>query len=378
MKILVSGASGLIGKSLCEALDQSGDTVYHLVRDRKQVSDRTIFWDPEQGIVDKNALEGFDAVVNLAGENIAGRWTSEKKRLILDSRVKSTRTLVDALTQLKNPPKVLINASAIGYYGDQGSEMCIETSQSGSGFLADVCRQWEEAAYPAEQKGIRTVYLRTGIVLSRDGGALAKMLPVFQLGAGGALGSGEQYMSWIAIDDLIGIILFALNDASLKGPVNAVAPVPVTNAVFTKTLGDALQRSTPFTVPAAMLKLIFGSEMAQEMLLGSTRASPAKVLSEGYLFKYPDLPSAFKELLHKRGGNMDSQNKQKSDKSFVATLLFCLLLGTLGVHRFYVGKIGTGILMLITLGGFGLWMLIDFILIVSMRFRDKEGFYIEP
>lgn len=375
MKVLVSGASGLIGKALCDSLHQSGDTVYRLVRDEKQVSENAIFWNPEQGIIDHEALEGFDAVVNLAGENIGSRWTPSKKRQILESRVKSTKTLADALMKLAQPPHVLITASAIGYYGDQGGEMCIETSPSGTGFLADVCRQWEAAASPAETKGIRTVYLRIGIVLSPNGGALAKMLPIFRFGMGGILGSGKQFMSWIAIEDLIGIIQFALIHGI--GPINAVAPVPVTNEVFTKTLGDLLNRPTPFPVPAVLLKMVFGKEMAEDIFLGSTRVSPAKILSEGYLFKYPDLQSALKALL-KQGEKMKPHEGQKSDKSFVATLLFCLLLGTLGVHRFYVGKIGTGILMLITLGGFGLWMLIDFILIVSMRFRDKEGFYIEP
>lgn len=379
MKVLISGASGLIGKSLQKALKTSGDQVFTFVRDRGKMSEHAIFWEPDNNLVDIASLEGFDAVVHLAGENIAsGRWSEEQKNHILDSRIKSTKTLVDALTRLKQPPKVLISASAIGYYGDRGDEVCTEETSSGLGFLPDVCRQWEQAAIPAEKMGIRTIFLRTGIVLSAEGGALSKMLPPFKLGLGGILGSGSQYMSWITLDDLVNIILFAIENEEVKGPINAVAPHAVTNEEFTKTLGKVLDRPTVFPMPAFVLRLLFGNEKADEVLLGSTYVEPKQLMLSGYVFKYPDLESALIQIIRSEAEKMGTQEGVKSEKSFIATLLFCLILGTLGVHRFYVGKIGTGILMLITLGGFGIWTIIDFILIVSMRFRDKQGLLIEP
>jgi uncharacterized protein (TIGR01777 family) len=330
------------------------------------------------GLIDITALEGFDAVVNLAGENIAVKWTEDQKQKILQSRIESTKTLVNALIRLKRPPNILINASAIGYYGNRGDEVCNEESSPGQGFLAEVCQQWEEAAHPAEEKGIRVVLLRIGIVLSPDGGALAKMLPVFKFGAGGKFGSGEQYMSWIAIDDLVGIILFTLNQENLKGPVNAVAPEPVRNVDFVKILGKTLNRPEILPVPETALKLLAGKEMAEEMLLSSTYVEPKKLLQSGYSFIYPNLEKALNYLIEKGRRKMETENGPKSPKSFVATLLFCILLGTLGVHRFYVGKIGTGILMLITVGGAGIWWLIDLIMVIAMRFRDKNGYLILP
>lgn len=378
MKVLISGASGLIGKALQKALNESGNEVFTLVRNRKEVSPNAIFWDPKNNLVDNALLEDFDAIVNLSGEGIAaGRWTVDRKKAILDSRIDSTKTLVDALIHLNHPPKVLINASAVGYYGDRGEEICTEETGSGSGFLADVCRQWEAVAMPAVQHGIRTVFLRFGVVLSADGGAFARMLPFFKLGVGGKLGSGEQYMSWISIDDLVGIIIFAINHENVRGPVNTVAPAPVKNSEFTDVLGKALNRPTVLTIPAFMLRFLLGNEMADEVLLGSTRAEPKQITQSGYLFKHPDLESAVNYLLDK-DRKMVMENGTKSEKSFLATLLFCILLGTFGVHRFYVGKIGTGILMLITFGGFGIWWLIDLIMIIAMRFRDKKGLLIEP
>lgn len=296
MKILISGASGLIGKTLVEALQALGYEIKTLVRDQQKVSERAIFWNPERGILDVAALEGFDACVHLSGENIAsGRWTAFKKQKILDSRVQSTRTLVSALVRLQRPPKVLVSGSAIGYYGDRGEEICTESSAEGHGFLPEVCHKWEEAAHPAEDRGIRTVYLRTGIVLSPRGGALAKMLLPFKLGLGGILGSGKQYMSWIALEDLVELILFALKHESVKGALNGVAPNPVTNAEFTQALGKELNRPTILPVPAFALKLIFGKEMAEEMLLSSTRAVPEKALKQGYKFQYPTLQGALKD-----------------------------------------------------------------------------------
>jgi uncharacterized protein len=379
MKILIAGASGLIGKALKDSLEQSGNQVICLVRSRAEVSDRAIFWDPEHGLVDIASLEGFDAVVNFAGENIfSGRWTSFKKKRILNSRVESTKTLVNALIRLQKPPKVFINASAIGFYGDRGDEICTEESRMGSGFLADVCRQWEAAAMPAQEKGIRTVLLRTGIVLSPEGGALSKMLPPFKAGLGGKLGSGKQYVSWIAIEDLIGIILFVIGNDRIQGPVNAAVPDAIKNEDFSAILGNVLNRPTMLSVPVFALKLLLGNEMAEETVLASTYVEPKKLMEAGYEFKYLDLEKALNDILEKERERMERKEGPKSEKSFVATLLFCILLGTFGVHRFYVGKIGTGILMLITFGGFGIWWLIDLIMIIAMRFRDSHGFLIEP
>lgn len=378
MKVLISGASGMIGRALQEELKNSDHQVVCLVRDKSKASDEAIYWDPKIGQIDPSSLEGFDAVINLAGESIAEKWTEERKKEILESRVDATKTLATALASLNEPPKVFINSSAIGYYGNRGDEICTEKTPNGSGFLADVCRQWEQAAQAAEEKGIRTVFLRTGVVLSSEGGALVKMLPPFRFGLGGKLGSGEQYMSWISIDDLIGIILYTLINDSVKGPVNAVAPAAIKNVDFTKTLGKVLDRPTFFAVPEFALKFLMGNEMAEELLLYSIRAEPKELMMDGYSFKTPDLERTLKYLVDKVRKKMEVLNGPKSPKSFLATLLFCIFLGTFGVHRFYVNKIGTGILMLLTAGGLGIWWLIDLILIVSMRFRDKQERLIEP
>lgn len=300
MKVLISGASGLIGQFLCRTLKESGNEVISLVRDKNLESTDTIFWDPAHGKLQNEKLEGIDAAVNLSGENIAGkRWSEDRKKSILQSRIQSSKILVDALIGLDQPPKVLICSSAIGYYGNRSDEICTEETKSGKGFLAEVCRQWEATAHPAGANGIRTVLLRTGIVLSPDGGALAKMLPLFKLGLGGALGSGEQYMSWIAIDDLVGAIVFALSNENMKGPVNGTAPNPVKNAEFTSVLGKVLGRPTVLSVPAFALKLLLGKEMAEELLLCSTRALPEKLLQHGYTFKYPSLEEGLKKILQK-------------------------------------------------------------------------------
>jgi len=239
----------------------------------------------------------LDAVVHLAGENIAGaRWTQRQKTLIRDSRVKGTRVLSDLMGRRSPPPKVLVCASAIGYYGDRGDEILREDSASGSGFLPDVCREWEAACQPAAAKSIRVVNLRIGIVLSQAGGALAKMLTPFKLGAGGVIGSGRQYMSWIALDDVASAIHHALTHDSLRGPVNAVAPNPVTNRDFTRTLGRVLSRPTLFPMPAFVARLALG-EMADALLLASARVVPARLLESGFVFRYPDLVGALRHLL---------------------------------------------------------------------------------
>jgi hypothetical protein len=237
--------------------------------------------------------------VHLAGENITGRWTAAKKARIRESRVQGTRLLAEAVARLERPPRVLVCASAIGYYGTRGEEILREESPPGKGFLAEVCQQWEAAAQPVAQKGVRVVHLRTGLVLSRQGGALAKMLPAFRLGLGGKIGRGDQYMSWISIDDLAGVIQHALLSETLRGPVNAVAPNPVTNLVFAQTLGRVLRRPTPFPLPAFAARLVFG-EMANELLLASTRVDPAKLLASGYGFRHTELAGALRQLLGKR------------------------------------------------------------------------------
>jgi uncharacterized protein (TIGR01777 family) len=235
--------------------------------------------------------------VHLAGENIAsGRWTAEKKARIRDSRVNGTRRLSEALAQLSVPPKVLVSASAVGYYGNRGDEILREDSPSGSGFLAGVCRAWEAATEPATQKGIRTVILRNGVALSPNGGILAKILLPFKMGAGGVVGGGKQYLSWIALDDMVEAIHHVLITGSMQGPVNIVAPYPVTNQEFTKTLGHVLGRPTLVPVPAFAARLAFG-EMADELLLASARVEPSRLLATGYTFRYPDLEGALRHLL---------------------------------------------------------------------------------
>jgi uncharacterized protein (TIGR01777 family) len=255
-----------------------------------------IRWDPAAGTLETSALEGSEAVVHLAGESLAERWTAEKKTRIRDSRVRGTRLLSQALAQLAMPPKVLVSASAMGYYGNRGEEILTEESPSGSGFLAEVCRAWEAATEPALQKGIRVVHLRFGLVLSPAGGALGKMLPVFRMGVGGTVGSGRQYVSWIARDDAVGAIHHAIMTETLQGPANAVAPHPVTNQEFTKTLGKALGRPTMVPLPAFAARLMFG-EMADELLLASTRVRPVKLQATGYGYRYPELEVALRHLL---------------------------------------------------------------------------------
>lgn len=299
MNVLVSGSSGLVGSALVPFLTADGHRVTRLVRARLEAGEVEVYWDPAAGRIDAAAIEGLDAVVHLSGENIAsGRWTAEKKARIRDSRTKGTRLLAESLAGLAKPPKVFACASAVGYYGNRGEELLKETSPPGSDFVAEVCRAWESSTEPAGGKGIRVVNLRIGVVLSAAGGALAKMLPPFRIGVGGKIGDGKQYMSWIAIDDLVGIISHALKSDALAGPVNAVTPSPVTNAEFTRTLGRVLRRPTIFPMPAFAARLAFG-EMADALLLASQRVEPAKLLKAGYAFRYPELEPALTHLLHK-------------------------------------------------------------------------------
>ena len=303
MKIIVTGATGLIGSKLVRTLISEGHSVTRLVRGSTQTfrapGTSAVTWNPDAGKLDGKELEGHDAAVHLAGESVAeGRWTPEKKARIRDSRVKGTRLLAETLARLGARPHTLVCASAIGFYGDRGAEVLREESASGADFLSEVCREWEKAAVPASEAGIRVVNLRIGVVLSAEGGALAKMLPPFKLGLGGRIGSGDQYMSWIAIDDMVRVILHALKNESVRGPVNAVAPRPVTNAEFTRTLGRVLSRPTIFPVPAFAARLAFG-EMADALLLSSARVEPARLQQTGYQFAYPELEGALRHVLGK-------------------------------------------------------------------------------
>jgi uncharacterized protein (TIGR01777 family) len=295
MKVLVSGPHGLIGSALLQFLASEGDGVVGLTRSKP--AENEITWDPVAGKLDWQQLTAIDAVVHLAGENIAsGRWTEKVKNRIRDSRVKGTTLLCRQLAELPTPPKVLVAASAIGIYGDRGDEQLDENSAPGTGFLAEVCREWEGATEPARARGIRVVNLRFGVVLSSAGGALAKMLFPFKMGVGGVLGSGRQYMSWIALDDAVGAIHHALVHDDLSGPVNGTTPNPVTNREFTKTLGKVLSRPTVFPMPAFAARLAFG-EMADALLLASACVLPAKLEVTNYAFRYAQLDAALRHLL---------------------------------------------------------------------------------
>jgi len=296
MKILVSGASGLVGTALVSFLTTGGHTVTCLVRSQPRTGVNAILWDPERGVHDPASLEGFDAVVHLAGENLIGRWTTNKRTRIRDSRVTGTKTLCDTLARLSSPPKVIISASAVGYYGDRGVEVLTEESPAGQGFLAGVCQAWEEATLSAVQRNIRVVTARIGIVLSPAGGALAQMLLPFRLGLGGVIDSGEQYVSWVSLDDVIGAIHHLLFTDTLRGPVNVTAPQPVTNRQFAVTLGRVLGRPTLLPVPARVVRIALG-EMANELLLSGARVEPQRLQEVHYSFRYPELEGALRYML---------------------------------------------------------------------------------
>ncbi len=297
MTILVTGSSGLVGSALIPYLEASGHRVCRLVRTSPK-SDLERQWDPESGLLKAADLEGIQAVVHLAGENIAsGRWNEAKKNRIRSSREDGTRTLAEGLAEMRTPPAVFVCASAIGYYGNRGEEILNEECPPGSDFLAETCIAWENAAQPASGAGIRTVYLRIGIVLSADGGALAKMLFPFKMGVGGVIGSGDQYMSWISLSDLVRIISHALNTETLRGPVNAVSPGPVTNREFTRTLGRVLSRPTLLPMPAFAARLAFG-EMADALLLSGTRVLPSRLQESEYKFRHPELDAALRHVLN--------------------------------------------------------------------------------
>jgi uncharacterized protein (TIGR01777 family) len=295
MRTVLTGAAGLVGTALRGALEEGGHEVTRLVRGRA-AGPGEVFWDPTSGRIDRAGLEGHDAVVHLAGESLVGRWSREKKRRIRDSRVRGTRLLVGAICNLARPPQVFVSASAIGYYGDRGSAMLQETDPPGAGFLAGVCREWEAEAEPVRGAGSRLVLLRSGLILAADGGALASMLPMFRRGLGATLGDGSQWMSWISLRDAVGVIRHALATPSLEGPVNNVAPRPVTNAEFTQALAQALSRPAFLRVPRLALRIALG-EMARELLLASTRVEPARLAAIGYTFRDPTLAETLGRLL---------------------------------------------------------------------------------
>ncbi len=293
MDIAITGSSGLIGTALRASLESAGHNPIRVVRSGGD----GIGWDPAEGRIDAAGFEGIDAVVHLAGEGIGERrWNDDVKKSILDSRVDGTTLLAQALAELQNPPKVLLSGSATGYYGERGDEVLTEQSSKGAGFLADVVEAWEAAAQPAVDAGIRTVFLRTGIVLSPEGGALAKMLPIFKLGAGGKMGNGRQWWSWISIHDEVGMIEWLLHN-DVSGPVNLTAPGATTNAQFTDVLGDVLNRPTFLPVPKFGPKLLLGGELANELLFTSTRVEPGVAAAEGYQFEHPDLDGALRAVL---------------------------------------------------------------------------------
>ena len=296
MRILISGSHGLVGKALISELNKDKHEIVSLVR-HASAGASEIEWHPNQGSIDSERVSSFDVVVHLAGESIAsGRWTDEKKRKIRESRVMGTTLLSQSLARSAKPPAVFISASAIGYYGNRGDELLDEKSAPGNDFLAEVCVAWERATGEAEARGVRTVHARFGIILDQEGGALAKMLTPFRMGVGGRIGDGKQWMSWIALADVIEGLKFVIEHNSVTGPVNFVAPNPVTNSEFTKSLGDALSRPTLFPMPSFAARLAFG-EMADALLLSSAKVGPKRLQESGYSFEFENLQPTLESIL---------------------------------------------------------------------------------
>jgi len=296
MKILISGASGLVGTALCNDLLSDGHSVTRIVR-RKPAGEGEIEWNAAERKIDRAGMEGHDAVVHLAGENIAaGRWTKKRMLAIRDSRVDGTRAVCRAVARLKDKPQVVITASAVGWYGDRGDELLDEESKPGTGFLVEVCRDWEAACYASREAKVRVVNMRMGVVLAADGGALQKMLTPFKLGLGGRLGSGQQFMSWIGLSDLVRAIRFCIDTPSIVGPVNAVSPQPVTNLDFTRALGRSLSRPTVLPMPAFAARLLLG-KMADPLLLASAKVVPTKLQDAGFKFDQAELDEVLRDLV---------------------------------------------------------------------------------
>jgi uncharacterized protein len=296
MRILITGSHGLVGRALISELTKDGHEILSLVRHKSEGASE-IEWHPNQGAIDSERVSGFDVVVHLAGESIAsGRWTDEKKRKIRESRVNGTTLLSQALARSSKPPATFISASAIGYYGNRADQLLDEKSAPGNDFLAEVCVAWERATGEAEARGVRTIHARFGIILDQEGGALAKMLTPFRMGVGGRIGDGKQWMSWIALVDVIKGLKFVIENDSITGPVNFVAPHPVTNSEFTKTLGDALSRPTLFPMPSFAVRLAFG-EMGDALLLSSAKVEPRRLQQSGYRFEFENLQPALAAIL---------------------------------------------------------------------------------
>jgi uncharacterized protein (TIGR01777 family) len=297
MKVLISGGSGLVGSALTNTLRADGHVVSHFIRPGGKAAPGDVLWNPSRATVDLPALEGHDAIVHLSGASIAdGRWTDKRKAILRSSRVDSTRVLVDSLTHLKQPPRVFVCASAIGYYGDRGDELLTESSGYGNDFLAILCRAWEAEATRASANGIRTVTTRFGVILARQGGALPQMLTPFKLGVGGRLGSGKQWISWVALEDVVKVLRTAIDNENVNGPVNVVAPQPVQNSEFTRVLAGVLHRPAVFPAPAFALRLALG-QMADALLLSSQRVQPEKLAKISYKFRYETLRPALQAIL---------------------------------------------------------------------------------
>lgn len=295
MKTAIAGASGLVGSALIPVLEHDGHQITRIVRTPPKAGE--IGWHPNQDELKADDFEGFDVIINLAGENIAGgRWTDDQKRKIRDSRVNGTHLLSEAIAKLTHKPRVFVCASATGIYGDRGDEKLDEQSESGGGFLAGVCREWERASEPASKASVRVVNLRYGPILARDGGMLAKLLTPFKMGMGGKVGSGKQYISWVSLDDAVRATKFAIDDEAIRGPLNVVSPNPVTNEEFTKTLGHVLNRPTALAMPAFAARLAFG-EMADEMLLASQLVIPKRLHTAGFQFDLPELENAMRRYV---------------------------------------------------------------------------------
>lgn len=297
MRVLLTGSSGLLGRAVASRLEDDSHTIIRMVRDREEVGRDRVYWNPEEPeSIDKEQLEGLDVVIHLAGESVGQRWSPEKKHRIRNSRVQGTGILVRTFQALARPPKVMLCASAIGYYGHRGDEVMGEGSARGRGFLSSVCRDWEAAAMHFSETGARVVCMRLGVVLGQGGGALAKLLPPFRLGLGGVVGPGTQYMSWVHLQDVVGAISFLMQTETLSGPVNLVAPNPVTNREFTRALGKVLKRPTLLPLPGFIARLALGG-MAEETMLCSTRVEPASLVGAGFSFTFPELRPALADLL---------------------------------------------------------------------------------